>query len=85
LHWLVSDLLGCDRIVSIWVSAGVSGVAFAFYHQLGAHQIEWPYFVFHAAAGVGLGVLFATRGFGITVVCHAVYNIAIAGYGSGLG
>jgi hypothetical protein len=84
LHWLVSDLMGCSKTTSVWVAAGMSGLAFALYHQLGVQQIEWPYFVFHASAGVGLGWLFATRGFGITVVCHAAYNVVVAGYGSGL-
>jgi hypothetical protein len=85
LHWFLSDLVGCGKMPAIWLSAGVSGIAFAFYHQLGVAELQWAYFVFHAGAGIGLGMLFAWRGFGITVLSHTIYNIMIAGYGSGLG
>lgn len=57
----------------------ISGLLFSAYHYLS--PIEPPFqmrtFVFRSVAGIYFGVLFLTRGFGITAASHAFYDMLI--------
>jgi hypothetical protein len=67
------------------VAAGaivLGAVLFGLYHFHvlgfgGSHDFEWGRFIFLVAAGAYLGVLFVTRGFGLAVGTHVLWNIFI--------
>jgi membrane protease YdiL (CAAX protease family) len=75
IHGLAVDVLGCDRKVGGVVTVTSTSLLFASYHYLGQEAFEWPSFVFRCGAGAFLGCIFALRGFGITVGCHAFYDL----------
>lgn len=56
-----------------------SSLAFSLAHYIGpgADPLHLFTFTFRALAGVFFAVLFFTRGFGITVGCHAVYDLLV--------
>jgi len=65
-----------------WAIAGAvvaTSVIFASAHYIGpaADQFTWFSFTFRALAGLFFAVLFALRGFGITVGCHAAYDVLV--------
>ncbi|MEM7807882.1 MAG: CPBP family intramembrane glutamic endopeptidase [Planctomycetota bacterium] len=79
---LVGLVLGHDeraRTITLGAAVVVTSLAFAGHHYLPLTQepFEWPSFIFRALAGVWLGVVFLTRGFGLAVGCHIAYNAAI--------
>lgn len=71
------DALRVSRLPALIVSVAVSAVVFSAFHHLGpgAPPFERGVFVFRAAAGLLLGLLFVVRGFGVVVYTHAVYDI----------
>jgi len=56
-----------------------SAVAFSLYHYKpsGTESFEWESFLFRALAGIYFGLIFASRGFGLTAGAHASYDVAI--------
>jgi hypothetical protein len=75
IHGLCVDVLGLNRRAGAITTVFTTAALFAAYHYLGCESFQWPSFVFRTAAGVFLGALFALRGFGITVGCHAAYDL----------
>jgi membrane protease YdiL (CAAX protease family) len=75
IHGLAVDVLGCNRKIGGIVTVTATSLLFAAYHYLGQEAFEWPSFVFRCSAGAFLGCIFALRGFGITVGCHAFYDL----------
>ena len=67
----------------------VSSLLFSAAHHASAvgEQFSTFVFVFRTLCGVGLGVIFLTRGIGIAVWSHALYNVLVlwAGFQSGPG
>ena len=56
----------------------ISAFSFSCYHYLSPlEQFQWRSFTFRTAAGAYFGVLFLSRGFGITAASHASYDILI--------
>lgn len=53
----------------------ISAALFSGYHYLGNEAFSWPVCAFRFGAGVFLGSLFCLRGFGVTALCHAAYDI----------
>jgi hypothetical protein len=55
----------------------VSAAVFSWMHFWGSESFTMLAFVWRAVAGVYLGVLFVTRGFGITVMAHAFFDVIV--------
>jgi hypothetical protein len=81
---LVMSLILRDAFEMKPVASGVlmvliSGLLFSAYHYLS--PMEPPFrmrtFVFRSVAGIYFGILFLTRGFGLTAASHAFYDIFI--------
>jgi membrane protease YdiL (CAAX protease family) len=77
LTLLVKDLLQFHKPVAVPLVVLLSAVAFAGYHYLGPEPFLWRTFAFRSMAGIYFGVLFLTRGFGVTAATHAAYDILV--------
>jgi membrane protease YdiL (CAAX protease family) len=56
----------------------ISGILFSAYHYLSpAEDFRLQTFAFRTLAGIYFGILFLTRGFGITAATHAAYDVLI--------
>jgi membrane protease YdiL (CAAX protease family) len=77
LSLLLMDLLRIGRWISAPLIVIVSAACFAFYHYLGGEPFSWQSMVFRTFAGVYLGALMLSRGFGITAFAHICYDIFV--------
>jgi hypothetical protein len=70
-------VFGLPRVTGVAVAVVLSGVVFALFHHVGpgAHVFDAQAFAFRTMAGVLLGALFVTRGFGVCVWAHAMYDV----------
>ena len=75
LHVLFRDVLAFPVRTANWIAIVGAAVLFAAYHFAGGGGWHVPLFVFYAVAGLYFGVIYATRGFGVVVATHAVYDI----------
>ncbi len=78
-HMLLADLLRLSKLHSAIGSVAISAALFALYHDA-VHVgggIDWGTLIFLFAAGVYLGVLYVSRGLGIVVATHAVYDVLV--------
>ena len=57
----------------------ISGILFSAYHYLSPEEPPFRLhtFVFRSLAGIYFGILFMTRGFGITAASHSAYDIFV--------
>ncbi len=78
LHVVLVDLLGVKAWLGSTIAVLVAAILFAIYHPLreAGGAIAWRRAAFYVVAGAWLGALMMTRGFGITVGAHALYDIA---------
>lgn len=69
--------LRVPRTPAFLVALLVSAVTFSLYHHLGpsGEPFETRAFVFRAVAGILLGLVFASRGLGVVVYLHALYDV----------
>jgi len=74
---LLVDVLGMPKVRAALLMVALSSVTFSLYHYLGNERFTAESFAFRTAAGVFFGVIFWTRGFGITAGCHASYDIIV--------
>ena len=74
---LMADLFKLPKWLSNLLMVSASAVLFSLYHYLGAETFQLQSFVFRTVAGVYFGVLFLTRGFGITAGCHIAYDLIV--------
>ena len=74
---LAADIFKLRKWLSSLLMVSASAVLFSLYHYLGAETFQLQSFVFRTAAGVYFGVLFLTRGFGVTCGCHIAYDIMV--------
>jgi membrane protease YdiL (CAAX protease family) len=74
---LAADVFKLRKWLSNLLMVSASAVLFSLYHYLGAETFQLQSFVFRTVAGVYFGVLFLTRGFGITAGCHIFYDIIV--------
>lgn len=82
LHLILADVMRLPAWLAMSGTVLLSATAFALYHCLGSEAFQWPSFVFRSVAGAVLGMIFLTRGFGITALSHVAYNLilcAVAG------
>jgi hypothetical protein len=77
LHVVFVDILRFQKFYAYLYMVGISAVAFALYHYLGYEQFAWRSFAFRTLAGVFFAVLFVSRGFGITALSHASYDVIV--------
>ncbi|MBL8991588.1 MAG: CPBP family intramembrane metalloprotease [Phycisphaerae bacterium] len=79
LHFAVRDVLSLRDSTAKWVAVGGSALAFALYHRvtLSGGEINWPALAFYFGAGVYFALLYLSRGFGIAVLTHALYDVAV--------
>ena len=77
LTLFVKDLLQFPRAAATLFVVLLSAVMFSGYHYLGAETFQWRTFAFRTLAGIYFGVLFLTRGFGVTAATHAAYDILV--------
>lgn len=76
---ILREIAGMPTLIaSIWAVAATS-ILFSSYHYLGNEQFRLADFVFRALAGVYFGVLYLTRGFGVTAGCHVAYDVIAVG------
>ncbi|MGD9688159.1 MAG: CPBP family glutamic-type intramembrane protease [Phycisphaerales bacterium] len=88
VHFVARDLLQARELTARAIAVGVTAVAFAAYHDVGAmgggaggvggvmpRAEQLAALGFYCAAGVYFGVIYLTRGFGIVVAAHAVYDV----------
>jgi membrane protease YdiL (CAAX protease family) len=77
LTLLVKDLLQFPAWASMLCVVLLSAVIFSGYHYLGPELFRWRTFAFRTLAGIYFGVLFLTRGFGVTAATHAAYDVLV--------
>ncbi|MDA1007429.1 MAG: CPBP family intramembrane metalloprotease [Planctomycetota bacterium] len=77
LHALLKDACGLKDALSTWGAVVIAAIAFTIYHPLAGVNgaIDGRRMLFLFIAGLWFGALFVTRGFGIAVGAHAVYDI----------
>jgi hypothetical protein len=79
LNIVLVDLFKMKLASAIPIIIVVSAIAFSCYHYLGqeAFAYRWNVFFFRTAAGIYFAGIFIFRGFGVTVGCHAVYDLMV--------
>ena len=76
--WTLHKVFGLKRDWGILLAIVAGALAFSLYHFSWTSPdvpFEWEPFVWRAAAGLCLGVIYAYRGFGIAVGTHALWNL----------
>jgi membrane protease YdiL (CAAX protease family) len=75
LNILLIDLLRLPkkRVILAIVVAGA--VLFSLYHYWWGEAFAWRSFAFRTAAGIYFGLIFISRGFGVTAGTHAAYDL----------
>jgi membrane protease YdiL (CAAX protease family) len=78
---LFVDVLSLPKEAVAVCAVLVTACLFSLYHfptGLPVESFPWKSFLFYALAGIYLGGVYVTRGFGIAVGTHAFYNLVIA-------
>ena len=73
-HFVLVDLFHASNRVGSIAAVTLAAVSFGVYHT-GMNTIHPGWLLFYSAAGVYFGTVFMTRGFGIVVATHAIYDI----------
>lgn len=78
IHFLLVDLFHLADGLGFTLAAVVSALAFAFYHNItsASGTVNLRLLIFLTAAGLYFAAVFITRGFGIVVAAHALYDVA---------
>ncbi|CAG0959593.1 hypothetical protein PHYC_00650 [Phycisphaerales bacterium] len=76
-HLILVDLIRFPDRFGFFVASLVSAVTFAFYHNVWASDggLDGRKVLFFGVAGLYFAGVFITRGFGIVVAAHAMYDI----------
>jgi membrane protease YdiL (CAAX protease family) len=77
LTLVVKDLLQFPKWLATLAVVLLSAVMFSGYHYLGPEPFRFRTFAFRTLAGIYFGVLFLSRGFGVTAATHAAYDILV--------
>jgi len=75
VHFLAKDVLGLGETPAMAVALVASTAAFVAYHDIGGGAGGLEQTAFLALAGLYFGSLYLSRGFGIAVGVHALYDI----------
>lgn len=82
LSILLVDILRIRKPWAILLMVAVSSFLFSAYHYLGPEPFAWRTFAFRAAAGIYFGLVFFTRGFGVTAGTHVAYDLLVVALGA---
>jgi hypothetical protein len=78
LSLLLHDILKTRRTLTNLFVVGISAISFSAYHYLSpSEHFQLQTFIFRTIAGAYFGILFLTRGFGITASAHCFYDLII--------
>ncbi len=79
LHVVLVDLFRVSNQVGCVVAAAISSVAFALYHniQIPGGGVNLRLLAFYCLVGVYFAAIFLTRGFGVVVGTHAIYDVIV--------
>jgi membrane protease YdiL (CAAX protease family) len=79
LHLILVDLGRLSNRIGSVIAVGLTAAAFAAYHDpIGADgAIQWPRAIQLTCAGAYFGGVYLSRGFGIVVAVHALYDIFV--------
>lgn len=75
LSIFLTDICRIKPVAANGLTLIVTAGLFAAYHYLGQESFSAGTFGFRFIAGLFLGLLFTTRGFGVTAFCHATYDV----------
>jgi len=78
IHALTKDLLGLPEEVCVIASVLLSSLGFALVHFVGNHNpFTMIKMLFYTVAGIYFASIYLTRGFGIVVAAHALYDVLV--------
>jgi membrane protease YdiL (CAAX protease family) len=79
VHALLVDALKMTDKAGFVIAAIISAIAFTLYHniRLAEGGLDVRVIALYMGAGLYFGALFITRGFGVVVAAHAVYDIVV--------
>lgn len=78
IHAVTRDLLSLPEEVCVISSVGLSSLGFALVHFIGDHNpFTMIKMLFYTVAGVYFAAIYLTRGFGIVVAVHALYDVLV--------
>ena len=79
LMLLFEELVNLPRKFAGAAAITLAALVFAACHVLpiGAETFAWPIFLMRTAAGAYLSLVYLTRGLGVSVGCHAAYNLIL--------
>lgn len=80
LHFVVTDVLGFKYKTGVVVAVALSALAFAWHHNevmLPGVGINWRLACFYVIAGGYFGVLYISRGLGVAVGVHLMYDLLV--------
>ena len=76
VHTVVCNVFKQSNLAGVTVAVIVSALLFALYHDLpNAGSLSAPTLFFFSIAGIYLGILYVSRGFGIAAASHAAYDV----------
>ena len=77
LYLLFVKIIGMKNTAGAALAVGICALLFAGYHFPSWETFNIPTFLFYTAAGIYLGVVCLSRGFGIAVTTHALYDVMV--------
>ena len=78
IHAVTKDLLSLPEEVCVIAAVGLSSLGFALVHFIGDHNpFTMVKMLFYTVAGVYFAAIYLTRGFGIVVAVHALYDVLV--------
>ena len=78
IHAITKDLLSLPEEVCVISAVAISSLGFALVHFIGDHNpFTMTKMLFYTVAGVYFAAIYLTRGFGIVVAAHALYDVLV--------
>jgi len=77
--YLIKVIFLWDESLCLIISMFISAIVFSYFHFIGPYgdPISLSVFIYRFFGGIFLGVLYLSRGFGITAYAHIIYNFII--------
>ena len=82
ITFIFYTLFQYKKSYSTLIALIISSLIFSMFHYLGVYGdiFTWESYSYRSIAGLILGTLYITRGFGISVYTHIFYDIALVGF-----
>jgi len=78
IHAITKDLLSLPEEVCVIAAVLLSSLGFALVHFIGHHNpFTMIKMLFYTVAGIYFAAIYLTRGFGIVVAAHALYDVLV--------